>query len=286
MSNCVSLSGGVAHRSNGLNGAQRPRWLQLADDRMRRRDFLALLGGIGVSWPLGAYAQQKAMPVVGLLNVFSPPANLGDLGRGPISQGLSETGFVNGQNMVWEYRWAEGHYDQLPTLAADLVSRKVDLIITIAGNPPALAAKNATSTIPIIFNDVGDPVGSGLVASLARPGGNVTGFSNLSMELTPKRLELLCELVPQATVIALSVNPYSQVTERYIKLVQEAAEAKGLQLPILKAGNEAELDTAFASLGELKAGGTVVAADGFFNARREQLVTLASAHPQRAFFQR
>src|SRR6516225_2051681 len=133
MSNCVSLSGGVAHRSNGLNGAQRPRWLQLADDRMRRRDFLALLGGIGVSWPLGAHAQQKAMPVIGLLSVFSPP---GRWALDPIHHGMSELGFVEGQNMAWEYRWAEGLYDRLPALAADLVSRKVDVIITIGGTPP------------------------------------------------------------------------------------------------------------------------------------------------------
>jgi putative tryptophan/tyrosine transport system substrate-binding protein len=242
---------------------------------MRRRNFMTVLAG-AAAYPLLAGAQQKAMPVIGFLSAFSPPANLGDLARSPLLQGLRETGFVEGENIAIERRWAEGHYERLPALAADLASRKVDLIVTVAGNPPALAAKNATSTIPIVFINVGDPVGNGLVASLARPGGNLTGFSNLAIELTPKRLELLCELVPNATVIALLVNPYSQVTERYIRLMQEAAGAKGIQLPILKAGTQGELDTAFASLGQLQAGGLVVAADGFFSGRFEQLVALAS----------
>jgi putative tryptophan/tyrosine transport system substrate-binding protein len=163
-------------------------------------------------------------------------------------------------------------------LAEDLVSRKVDLIITSGGASPALAAKNATSTIPIVFTQVGDPVGFGLVASLARPGGNLTGFSNLTLELTPKRLELLCELVPQATVIALLVNPDNEMTEKHIRITQEAARAKGIQLPVLQARTEGEIDMAFASLGQLQAGGLVVAADAFFASRREQLVTLASRY--------
>ena len=164
---------------------------------MQRRRFITLLGAaITAASPL--CAQQKAMPVVGELNVGSPPANLDDLYRGPIHQGMGELGFVNGQNMVWEYRWAEGHYDRLPALAADLVSRKVDVIITCCGGLPARAAKNATSTIPIVFAFSGDPVGFGLVASLARPGGNLTGFSNITLDMQPKRLELLCELVPRS----------------------------------------------------------------------------------------
>ena len=228
--------------------------------------------------PLIARAQQKAMPLIGWLQPFSPPANPGDLVRGPIHQGLSDTGFVEGQNMVSEYRWAEGHYDRLPALAADLVSRKVDLIITSGGAPPALAAKNATSTIPIVFVAVADPVGAGLVGNLARPGGNLTGFSSLAVELMPKRLELLCELVPQATVIALLVNPDSQLTEHHIRITQEAARAKRIQLPILKARTEGEIDTAFASLGQLQAGGLVVAADVLFNNRLQQLVDLASRY--------
>jgi len=225
------------------------------------------------------------MPVFGWLNPFSPPANLGELVHGPIHRGLSETGFVEGQNMVSEYRWAEFHNDRLPALAADLASRKVDLIITAGGAPPALAAKNATSTIPIVFTFVADPVGAGLVASLARPGGNLTGFSNLAIELTPKRLELLCELVPQATVIAFLVNPDNKMTEPYIRVVQEAARVKGIQLPILRAETEAEIDAAFASLGQLQAGGLVVAADPFFAFRREQLLALASRYAVPAIYE-
>jgi putative tryptophan/tyrosine transport system substrate-binding protein len=187
---------------------------------MRRRDLLALLttGMIGAR---SARAQQKAIPVVGYLSPGSPPANLDDRSHGPLHQGMSEIGFVEGQNVVWEYRWAEGHYDRLPALAADLVSRKVDVIVTTGGGVPARAAKNATSTIPIVFAFVGEPVALGLVASLARPGGNLTGFSNITVEMQPKRLELLCELVPQATVIALLVNPDNQ-SEQYIKFMQEA----------------------------------------------------------------
>ena len=176
-----------------------------------------------------------------------------------------------------EYRWAENHYDRLPALAADLVSRKVDAIVTIAG-APALAAKSATSTIPIVFAGVGDPVGFGLVGSLARPGGNLTGFSNINAELTPKRLELLSELVPQAKVIALLVNPNNPNTESIIRDMQEAARVKGLQLAILKAGTESEIDAALATIVERHAGAVVVGGDPFFFSRREQLLALASRH--------
>ena len=243
---------------------------------MHRRRFVALLGG-AIAPPCVAVAQQKAMPVVGFLSVFSPPTSPGEVGRGPLLQGLNQTGFVEGENMSIERRWAEGHYDRLPAMAADLVSRKVDLIVTIGGTPPALAAKNATSTIPIVFAGLGDPVGTGLVASLARPGGNITGFSNLAGELTPKRLELLCDLVPQATVIALLANP-DNAGEQYVRSRQAAARAKGVQLPVLMARTEDEIDTAFASLGQLRAGGLVVEADAFFNSRREQLLALASRY--------
>ena len=243
---------------------------------MHRRRFVALLGG-AIAPPCVAAAQQKAMPVVGFLSVFSPPTSPGEVGRGPLLQGLNQTGFVEGENMSIERRWAEGHYDRLPAMAADLVSRKVDLIVTFGGTPPALAAKNATSTIPIVFAGLGNPVGTGLVASLARPGGNITGFSNFAGELTPKRLELLCELVPQATVIALLANP-DNAGEQYVRSRQAAARAKGVQLPVLMARTEDEIDTAFASLGQLQAGGLVVEADAFFNSRREQLLALASRY--------
>jgi putative tryptophan/tyrosine transport system substrate-binding protein len=278
VSNCLSLSGGFAHRSSRLNaGATPPRCLRLADDRMRRRDFFALLGSVGVAWPLGAYAQQKAMPVVGSLSAFSPPPNLGDLGRGPVHQGLSEMGFVEGENMMWEYRWADYHYDRLPALAADLVSRKVDVIIASGSAFPARAAKNATSTIPIVFAALGDPVATGLVASLARPGGNLTGFVNITGEMQPKRLEIICELVPQATVIALLVNP-DNISEPYLRLMQEAARSKGIQLPVLNARTEDEIDRAFASLGQLQAGGLMVSPDPFLGSQVKQLVALESRY--------
>jgi putative tryptophan/tyrosine transport system substrate-binding protein len=198
-----------------------------------------------------------------------------------VHQGLSETGFVEGQNMVSEYRWAEGHYDRLPSLAADLVSHKVDLIITAGGAPPALAAKNATSTIPIVFTDVGDPVGFGLVASLARPGGNVTGFGNLTVELEPKQIELLSELVPQAAVIALLVNPDNAMAEQHIRTTQEGARAKGIKLAVLKARTEAEIDAAFE---QLQADALLVSADAFFSSRRELLVSLAARHTVPAIY--
>jgi putative tryptophan/tyrosine transport system substrate-binding protein len=217
------------------------------------------------------------MPVIGFLSSVSP---------GPMAafvsafrQGLSESGYVEGQSVGIEYRWAEGHYDRLPELAAELVGRKLDLIVTTGGTVSARAAKKATSTIPIVSVFGGDPVADGLVASLARPGGNLTGFSILVSELMPKRLELLSELVPQARVIALLVNPSNSNAERIVREVQEAAGTKGLQLQTLKASSESEIDAAFATLVQLHAGALVVAADPFFNSRREQLVALASLVP-------
>jgi putative ABC transport system substrate-binding protein len=188
---------------------------------------------------------------------------------------LSEAGYVEGQNVTIEYRYAEGHYDRLPALAADLVGRKVDVIATLGGPTSALAAKNAISTIPIVFS-ASDPVESGLVAGLAWPGGNLTGVSVMGVELGPKRLELLSELVPQAKVMALLVNPNNATAERITRDVQEAARTKGLQLAILKAGRDSEIDAAFATLVREHVGALVVSADAFFNSRREQLVALAS----------
>jgi putative ABC transport system substrate-binding protein len=239
---------------------------------MRRREFIGIAGGAAVATPLAASAQQKAMPVIGYLSTGSP---------GPLApnvaafrQGLSEAGYIEGQNVTIEYRWAEDHDDRLPALAADLVGRKVDVIAASGG--AARPAKNATSTIPIVFMGVGDPVASGLVASLARPGGNLTGFNNIFIELMPKRLELLSEVVPQAKVIALLVNPDTQSTEAQIKIMQDAARAKGVELPIVKAATESEIEAAFASLLELRAGGLVVGGDPFFLSRQQQLVALAS----------
>jgi putative ABC transport system substrate-binding protein len=242
---------------------------------MNRRELLLLLG-CAMTAAGALRAQQKAMPVIGFLGGTSSGPMAPSLAA--FRQGLSETGYVEGQNLAIEYRWAEGSYDRLPALAADLVSRKVDVIVASGALPSALAAKNATSSIPIVFTGVGDPVGVGLVASLARPGGNLTGFDLMSTELMPKRFELLSELVPQANVMALLVNPNYANTGRIIRDVQEAARAKGLQLQILKAGNESEIDSAFALLAELHAGALLVGADPFFNSRREQLVTLASRH--------
>src|SRR5205085_8408986 len=219
-----------------------------------RRDFIIFLAGAMAAWPLPGRAQQKAMPVIGVLNTGPPGPSSGPF-MDAFLQGLSEAGYVEGQNVTIEYRWAEGHYDRLPALAADLVGRKVDLIM--ATSPPsALAAKNATSTIPIVFRGGSDPVGDGLVASLARPGGNLTGVSLLIDELTAVRLGLLAELVPRAGVIALLMNPKNpnNAPERIIRDVQEAARTKGLQLHVLKASSESEIDTAFASLGQLHAG--------------------------------
>jgi putative ABC transport system substrate-binding protein len=242
---------------------------------MRRRELIVLLGGAAVAWPLTADAQQKAMPVIGYLGSTSPGPAAPNVAA--FHQGLSEAGYVEGQNLAIEYRGAEGRYDRLPALAADLVARKVDLIVAVgAGSAPA--AKNATSTIPIVFMFGGDPVADGLVASLARPGGNLTGVSILVVEMMPKRFELLSELVPQAGVIALLVNPNNPQTERIMNDVQRAASAKGVKLPILKAATESEIDAAFATLVQLHAGALVVSADPFFFSQREQLVTLASRY--------
>jgi putative ABC transport system substrate-binding protein len=250
---------------------------------MRRRKFVALLGGVVAAWPFAARAQQKAMPVIGVLHTGSPNPSSAPF-MAAFRQGLSEAGYVEGQNLAIEYRWAEGNYDRLPALAADLVGRKVDLIM--ASNPPsALAAKSATSTIPIVFRSGADPVADGLVASFARPGGNLTGVSTSSFnELSAKRLELLSELVPQAGVIALLVNPNNVNAERVIRDVQETARTKGLQLPILKASSESEIDAAFASLVQLHAGALVVGADPFLSGRREQLVALAARHAVPAIY--
>jgi putative ABC transport system substrate-binding protein len=241
---------------------------------IRRTAFTAAVVLGLLAAPLAARPQQKAMPVIGVLNTGSPgPSPL----MAAFRQGLSEAGYVEGQNVAIEYRWAEGHYDRLPALAADLVGRKVDLIM--ANSPPsALAAKSATSTIPIVFRSGADPVRDGLIASLARPGGNLTGVSFVADELTAKRLELLSELVPRARVIALLVNPNNATAERVIRDVQEAARTKRLQLHVLKASSEKEIDTAFASLVQLHASALVVAGDPFLSSRREQLVALASRH--------
>ena len=248
---------------------------------MKRREVLALVGGAAVARPLVARAQQKQMSVIGYLSSGSAAASGPNAG---FFEGLSEIGYVEGQNLAIEYRWADGRYDRLPALAADLVGRRVEVITTL-GMPSALAAKSATSKIPIIFNVGTDPVADGLVSSLARPGANLTGITIISTELMPKRLELLTELLPQAGVIALLVHPDNASAEPQSRNLQEAAKTKAVQLHILKAGNEGEIDAAFATLAQLRADALVVGSDVFFFSRRKQLVALAARHAIPAIYE-
>jgi putative ABC transport system substrate-binding protein len=248
---------------------------------MRRRDFIILLAGAMGGWPSALRAQQKTMPVIGFLGSTSRGATF----VAAFLEGLAETGYVEGQNAAIEYRWAEGRYDRLPALAAELVKRRVDVIVTQGGIPATRAAKSATSTIPIVFAVGTDPVGDGLVASLARPGGNLTGVTFMMTELMPKRLELLSELVPEAGMIALLVNPNNEDAERTMRDVQEAARVKGVQLLILKAGTESEIDAAFAYFVQLHASALLVGHDPFFFSRREQLVALASRNAVPAIYE-
>ena len=241
---------------------------------MRRRDFITLIGSASAVWPLAARAQQPALPVIELLGSASPDLSADRLR--PFRQGLSETGYVEGNNVVIEYRWAEGQNDRLPALAADLVRHKVTVIAVLGNTPSTLAAKAATLTIPIVFVVAVDPVEVGLVASLNRPGGNLTGVTTLDVEVGPKRLEVLHELVPAVTVVALLVNPTSpNLAESTTKDLQAAARTLGLQLHVLHASTERDFDTVFATLVRLRAGALVIGTDAFFDSRREQLAALA-----------
>ena len=248
---------------------------------MNRRELILLLGGAMTAAP-ALRAQQKPVPLIGFLSSGTSGPRVAPF-LAAFYQGLSEAGYVEGRDVAIEYRWAEGTYDRLPALAADLVGRKVNLIVA-AAIPAARAAKNATSTTPIVFTAVSDPAGDGLVASLARPGGNLTGFSLLTADLTAKRLELLSELVPQAKLFALLVNPNNPNAEPTTRSAQEAARAKGVQLLILKAGDEAELEAAFASLVQLQVAALVVAGDPFLNPRIEELGALTSRPAVPAIF--
>jgi putative ABC transport system substrate-binding protein len=241
---------------------------------IQRREFITLIGG-AAAWPEAARAQQSAMPVIGFLNGASAweYSRLAEAFR----QGLGETGHFESRNVMIEYRWAEGHYDRLPTLAAELVHRQVAVIAAAGGTLPALAAKAITTTIPIVFSVGADPVQAGLVANLNRPGGNLTGWFTLAVELGPKRLELAHELVPTAGSAALLVNP-SDAAQADTTRAQEAARALGLQLHILHASNEHELNQAFATVLQLKIGVVVVNADAFFNSRSKQIAELALHH--------
>jgi len=248
---------------------------------MKRREFITLLGG-AVAWPVPARAQQPALPVIGLLDGGSADqfANL----VGAFRQGLKETGYIEGQNIAIEYRWADGQNDKLPTLAADLVRRQVAVISALT-TPAALAAKAATTTIPIVFFVAGDPVELGLVASLNRPSGNLTGTTTLTLEVGPKRLELLHEMVPTATVIALLVNPTSpNLAEAQARDLRTAARTLGLQVHVLQASTDNDFDTVFANLAQLRAGGFVISSDSFFFSRSEQLAALAARHAVPAIY--
>src|SRR5262245_31028689 len=252
-------------------------------DQLKRRQFITLLGGAAVAWPLAARAQ-KPTPVVGFLGSESA-AKSADLLRF-FHQGLGELGFVEGQNLAIEYRWADGHNDRLPALAADLVRLEVSVIAAPATTPGALAAKAATETIPIVILTAGDPVALGLVASLNKPGGNITGATSLAEELAPKRLELMHELLPEATVLALLVNPTNPVLmEATTRETQAAADILGVELHVLQARTEREFDGILDRLSEVRAGGIVIAVDSFFTARREQLGQLALRHRVPAIYQ-
>jgi putative tryptophan/tyrosine transport system substrate-binding protein len=242
---------------------------------MRRRQFITLLGG-AAAWPIGVHAQQAAIPVVGFVSSRSPDESA-DL-VAAFLQGLSEAGFVEGQNLIIAFRWAEGRYDRLPALAADLVRLRVALIFAAGGALPALAAKAATSTIPIVFSAVTDPIRLGLVSSLERPGGNVTGMGMFSLAFGGKRLELLHELRPTAAVIGYLLNPSSPSAEIEAKEALDAASALGIQLHILNASTEQELDAAFTALANLRAGGLVVQGEPFFDSQRDRLVALSAQH--------
>jgi len=243
---------------------------------MKRRDFITLLGGASV-WPLAARAQQPAMPVVGFLNPTLPDPNEGRLRA--FRHGLKETGYVEGENVAIVYRWAENQFDRLPELAADLVHRQVAVIATSGGPAAVLAAKAATTTIPIIFNISEDPVKLGLVASLARPGSNLTGINFISGELVAKRLELLREMLPGAMHVAVLVNPANASnTETTLRDVEPAARTMGLQIQVIKASTSREIDAAFTSFERERPDALFVAVDAFFNSRRLQLANLAARY--------
>jgi putative tryptophan/tyrosine transport system substrate-binding protein len=249
-----------------------------------RRALLAALGGAAAAWPLAARAQQPGMlPVIGYLGPESPAVFASRVRA--FRQGLGETGYAEGRNVAIEFRWAEGQHNRLPALAADLVGRQVAVIVAPGGAPGGLAAKSATTTIPVVFEMGADPIAIGLVSNLNRPGGNLTGVSSLNVQVTPKRLEILHEAVPAAAEIAVLVNPTSPTADSQLRNLQAAARALGLRLHVLHASAERDLDTVFATLLQLRAGGLVVSSDGFFATHSEQLAALTIRHAVPAIHQ-
>jgi putative ABC transport system substrate-binding protein len=241
---------------------------------VKRREFIALLGGAAVAWPLATRAQQQAMPVVGILGI-SAPDTIGDRLRA-FCLGLKEAGYIDGENLLIDYRWTENQFDRLPELAADFVRKKVAVITTVAG--ASLAAKLATTSIPIVFIATEDPVRLGLVASLARPGGNLTGINIFSAELVAKRLELVRELLPSATRVAVLINPTGPSSEATLRDIEPAAHALDLRVQVLNASTPREIDAAFATLVRERLDALFLGADPFFTSRRVQLANLATRH--------
>jgi putative tryptophan/tyrosine transport system substrate-binding protein len=251
---------------------------------MRRREFFKLVGGVAAGWPLAASAQQPAMPVIGILATASPDANTARLRA--FHEGLQAAGYVEGQNVRIEYRWAEEDSDRLPALVAQLVHQQIAVLVTAGGTASALAAKAGTVSIPIVFGIAGDPVGLGLVASLNRPGGNVTGVTSLNVEVAPKRLELLREVLPSVSNVALLVDPtVPALAEPAMQATQVAADAGGLQLHILRASSEGDFDSVFESLTKLRTGALVLAPSNFFTAHSEQLAKLTVRNALPAIYQ-
>ena len=255
-----------------------------AFQRFYRRDFLAFVGGgVTALCPLPAGGQQKAMPVIGFLGSGAETAFRPFVSA--FRQGLKEVGYVEGQTVSIEFRWANGQYDRLPALASELVRNRVDLILASGGIPSAQAAKNASSTIPVVFSAVSDPVGRDLIASLAHPGGNLTGISIMAVELIPKRFEFLSQLVPKVKEVALLWNPTSEITEGMVKDIQAVVRDRGAQLNVVTATTEDEIDTAFASFDQLHPDALIVGDDPFYTGHREQVVKLASRHGVPAIYQ-
>ena len=250
---------------------------------MQRREFILALGGAAVAWPLAARAQRPALPVIGLLGSSSADDSIHVMVA--LRAGLNESGFIEGQNVAVEYRWAHDNYDRLPALAAELVNRQVAVIVTTGAEPSALVAKAATTKIPIVFVIDGDPVSIGLVDSLNRPGGNVTGMSLIASALEAKRLELLRELVPRSTLIAVLVNPDYPDTDFQVGGLEAAASDSGQKIYVLNARNEGDLDTAFTTIVQQRAGALLVAADPLFNRLHQQIVALAARYKVPAIYE-